>query len=201
MVITTDIANVQASHPLFPRVFQTPATTPPPEIILKKKLRISNRKKIQLARFTLKPTMSPHEIPKIDTSTAAHTQITDLTHDRTQGRSMSEENRRSSAGEIVLSDTDVAWLTSSPDGKTRNDTRPSPPSDSSGSLAEYLGRKRRNSLFGSVGAVNANSPGGLGTMHPTLKLDATNSVQRRMMSGCDDELKKMESENSSMMDE
>ncbi|KAJ6256060.1 hypothetical protein Dda_9152 [Drechslerella dactyloides] len=106
------------------------------------------------------------ETPKLDTR-AEHNHPIDSTHNPTQGRSQSEENRRASAGEILLAETDVAWLSPIQEANSRDG--PNPPSSPSSSRAECIKRKRRNSSYGSVGAHNESPAGSTGPSYATSK--------------------------------
>ncbi|KAK6498407.1 hypothetical protein TWF481_010998 [Arthrobotrys musiformis] len=116
------------------------------------------------------------ESPKLDTS-AEHNHPIDSTHNPTQGRSPSEENSRTSAGEISLSETDVAWLSPIPlagGSHARTGSLPQSPSDS---RAEFvIRRQRRNSSYGSVSAHGGGPVGSTSMFNAISKSHTTGTV-------------------------
>ncbi|KAK6523975.1 hypothetical protein TWF694_005645 [Orbilia ellipsospora] len=140
-------------------------------------------------------------IPRLDTS-AEHNHPIDSTHNPTQGRSLSEEYRRTSAGEILLSETDVAWFNLAAGSQISDDTSvPLAPSNTSLG-AEYVVRKRRNSFYGSVCAGNQSSTGSINTSNTpntASKLHTKSSLWSPVMPGSGNERDK--SDKSDKMEE
>ncbi|EGX45683.1 hypothetical protein AOL_s00159g3 [Orbilia oligospora ATCC 24927] len=125
------------------------------------------------------------ETPILDTS-AEHDHPIDSTHDPTQGRSPTEENRRTSAGEILLSETDTAWPNTIPSAGSEgaeSETASSPTSSLLGSRAEAIRRNRRDSSDGSIGAHNGSSVGTINLFNVISKSQAGGIAGNPAISG------------------
>ncbi|EPS37122.1 hypothetical protein H072_9253 [Dactylellina haptotyla CBS 200.50] len=98
------------------------------------------------------------DAPTLDTS-AEHNHTLHSTHDPTQGRSPTEERRRASAGEILLSETDTAWPAPAtfPGSGPESEASLSPSPSLPGSRVGSVRRPRRSSGAGLTG------PGGNGS--------------------------------------
>ncbi|KAK6523312.1 hypothetical protein TWF281_001291 [Arthrobotrys megalospora] len=133
------------------------------------------------------------ETPKLDTS-AEHNHPIDSTHNPTQGRSPSEEHRRASAGEISLSETDIAWFSPIPlagGSHAGAETAASPtPNPSSSTPGFIIGCNRRNSSYGSVSAHSGGPVGSTGMFNAISKCYNTSTVGVQVISGGETETEK-----------
>ncbi|RVD86094.1 uncharacterized protein DFL_004388 [Arthrobotrys flagrans] len=112
--------------------------------------------------------------PRLDTS-AEHDHPIDSTHDPTQGRSPAEENRRTSAGDILLSETDAAWPNTIPSAGSKgagSETASFPTSSLLGPRAGAIRRNRRDSSSGDIEAHNRSSGGNISLSNVILKSQA-----------------------------
>ncbi|KAK6513282.1 hypothetical protein TWF506_009441 [Arthrobotrys conoides] len=125
------------------------------------------------------------ETPILDTS-AEHDHPIDSTHDPTQGRSPAEENRRTSAGEILLSETDTAWPNTIPSAGSKgagSETASSPTSSPLGSRAGAFRRNRRDSSDGSIGGHNGSSVGTINLFNVISKSQAGGTAGNPVITG------------------
>ncbi|EGX47246.1 hypothetical protein AOL_s00091g67 [Orbilia oligospora ATCC 24927] len=125
------------------------------------------------------------ETPILDTS-VEHDHPIDSTHDPTQGRSPTEENRRTSAGEILLSETDTAWPNTIPSAGSEgaeSESASSPTSSPLGSRAEAIRRNRRDSSDGSIDAHNGSSVGTINLFNVISKSQAGGIAGNPVISG------------------
>ncbi|EWC47858.1 hypothetical protein DRE_02740 [Drechslerella stenobrocha 248] len=124
------------------------------------------------------------DAPTLDTS-AEHNHPVDATHDPTQGRSLIEEHRRASAGEILLSETDTIWpipsaivAGSNPDSDGSLSPTPSLPGSRVGSIR----RNRRSSNAALTAPPGNGSPiGTTGMFNVIPKSQASSTVGSPIM--------------------